>query len=95
MKQITEIIIHPNFDKSAKTSIECMVGMVKENLGMFNILECKNNLNMPIVLFNGHLPTDVTEKVAKYIGEFGYSSTIITLTDDNFKIDGKQIEYED
>lgn len=93
MKKITEIIIHPNFDESAKISMESIVDMVKEKLGAFNIL--KANLNMPVIIFNGHMPNDVIEKTANFISSFGYSSTIITLTDDIFKLNGKQLEYED
>lgn len=93
MKQITEIIIHPNFDKSQKISLEGIVNLVKENLGKFNIL--KVDMNMPIVLFDGHLSNDVVEKVANFITEFGYGSTIITSTDDIIKVNGKPLEYED
>lgn len=93
MKKITEIIIHPNFDESPEMPLDEMVNLIKRNLGIFNIL--KINLNMPVILFNGHLSDDVVEKVAKFITGYGYCSTIITLTDDVFKLNGKQIEYED
>lgn len=93
MKKITEIIIHPNFNESAKISMEGIVDMVKAKLGIFNIL--KANLNMPVIVFNGHMPDDVIEKTANFINDFGYSSTIITLTDNVFKLNGKQLEYED
>lgn len=94
MKKITEIIIHPNFTEEASISLENIIAAVRNNLGTFNILNSKEGLNMPIVLFNGHLPNDVIDKVAKFIARYGYSSTIITLTDDVFRLNGKQIEYE-
>lgn len=93
MKQITEIIIHPTLNESAKVSIECVVDMVKENLGKFNIL--KVNLNAPVIMFDGHMSNDVVRKTAEFISEFGYNSSIITLTDDIIKVNGKPIEYED
>ena len=95
MRKITEIIIHPNFTEEANiSSLEDIVIAVKDNLGAFNLLESKEGLNIPIVLFNGHLPDDVIDKVAKFITKHGYCSTIITLTDDVFRLNGKQIEYE-
>lgn len=95
MRKITEIIIHPNFTEEVNTSLENIVALVKNNLGAFNILESKEGLNMSIILFNGHLPNDVIDKVAKFITGHGYCSTIITLTDDVLRLNGKQIEYED
>lgn len=92
MKKITEIIIHPNFDESPEMPLDEMVNLIKMNLGIFNVL--KTNLNMPVILFNGHLSEDVIENVAKFITGYGYCSTIITLTDDVFKLNGKRIEYE-
>lgn len=93
MKQITEIIIHPTFNESAKISLEGIVDMVKENLGKFNIL--KVNLNAPVIMFDGHMSNDVVRKTAEFISEYGYNSSIITLTDDIIKVNGKPLEYED
>ena len=95
MRKITEIIIHPNLTEETNMSLANIVTAVRANLGVFNVLNSKEELNMPIVLFNGHLPDDVIDKVAKFITKHGYCSTIITLTDDIFRLNGKQIEYED
>ena len=93
MRNITEIIIHPTLNESAKISLEGIVDMVKENLGKFNIL--KINLNAPVIIFDGYMSNDVIRKTAEFISEFGYASSIITSTDDVIKVNGKRLEYED